>query len=198
MSLYAPARSETTKARKWSRMATASGVTRAPARYRRTLDADIPTRPASNSDPSTSCSAGHSVAGTGDSPSASCISSKTPERCSGSKPAPPRSSGRKRRQMPARSSPVPKQRMAESSRQVILRGSRPIASARIRAVTAFDATQGSSNGCRTDVIWMFDISRILSAAHNAIKSMRARDGGALEFRCAKLCARRLGRIPIRI
>lgn len=181
MSLYAPARSATTKARKWRRTATASGVARTPARYRCTLDADIPTRLASNSAPRTSCSAGHSVVGTGDSPSASCTSSSTPERCAGSTPAPRRSSGRKRRQMSARSSPVPKQRIAESSRQVILRGSRPIASARIKAVIAFDAIRGSSNGCRTDSIWTFDIVRILSAGYDPIKSILSRSRGKQPF-----------------
>lgn len=66
MSLYAPARSPTTSATKWSRTAIASGVARAPEAYLRVLDADTPTRPANSSDPRTSCNARHSEFGAED------------------------------------------------------------------------------------------------------------------------------------
>ena len=65
-SLYAPARSATTKATKWSRTAIASGVGCVPETYLRVLDADTPTRPANSSGPKTSCNAGHSAIVAGD------------------------------------------------------------------------------------------------------------------------------------
>ena len=52
--------------------------------------------------------------------------------------------------------------MADSSREVTLLGSSPIASARVNAATASHATRGSLNGLETDSIWTFDILRILS------------------------------------
>ena len=82
MSLYAPARSPTTSATKWSRTAIGSGVARAPA-YLRVLDADTPSKPGNSSDPRTSCSAGHSAIGAVDWSRASWIPSNTPQMCAG-------------------------------------------------------------------------------------------------------------------
>ena len=71
--------------------------------------------------------------------------------------------------MPASAMPVSSPSMAVSSRHVICRGSKPIASARLNAAIAADASLGSSNGLRTDWIWRFVMSQTISVQHSASK-----------------------------
>ena len=58
--------------------------------------------------------------------------------------------------------------MSLSSRHVICRDSKPIASARLNAAIAADASLGSSNGLRTDWIWRLVMSKILSGGFSSL------------------------------